>query len=133
MSFSERHPVEKLNALVPIVIEQTARGERSFDIYSRLLKERIIFLVGEVDDHTSSLICAQLLFLESENPDKEISILYQFAGRRGHGRFGDLRHDAIYPLAGFDRLHRSGMLDGFAASHRRRGGQALFACPTAAL
>src|SRR4029079_19686689 len=58
--------------LVPIVIEQTARGERSFDIYSRLLKERIIFLVGPVDDHMASLICAQLLFLESENPDKEI-------------------------------------------------------------
>jgi ATP-dependent Clp protease protease subunit len=58
--------------LVPIVIEQTSRGERSFDIYSRLLKERIIFLVGPVDDHMSSLICAQLLFLESENPDKDI-------------------------------------------------------------
>ncbi len=58
--------------LVPIVIEQTARGERSFDIYSRLLKERIIFLVGPVEDHMASLICAQLLFLESENPDKEI-------------------------------------------------------------
>lgn len=60
------------NMLVPIVVEQTARGERSFDIYSRLLKERIIFLVGGVDDHMASLICAQLLFLESENPDKEI-------------------------------------------------------------
>jgi ATP-dependent Clp protease, protease subunit len=60
------------NMLVPIVIEQTSRGERSFDIYSRLLKERIIFLVGPVEDHMSSLICAQLLFLESENPDKEI-------------------------------------------------------------
>jgi ATP-dependent Clp protease protease subunit len=60
------------NMLVPIVIEQTSRGERSFDIYSRLLKERIIFLVGPVEDHMSSLICAQLLFLESENPDKDI-------------------------------------------------------------
>jgi len=60
------------NFLVPMVIEQTARGERSFDIYSRLLKERIIFLVGPVNDNMSSLICAQLLFLESENPDKEI-------------------------------------------------------------
>ena len=58
--------------LVPMVIEQTARGERSFDIYSRLLKERIIFLTGPVDDHMQSLVCAQLLFLESENPDKEI-------------------------------------------------------------
>jgi len=58
--------------LVPIVIEQTSRGERSFDIYSRLLKERIIFLVGPVNDNMASLVCAQLLFLESENPDKEI-------------------------------------------------------------
>lgn len=58
--------------LVPIVIEQTSRGERSFDIYSRLLKERIIFLVGPVNDNMASLICAQLLFLEAENPDKEI-------------------------------------------------------------
>ena len=60
------------NLLVPIVIEQTSRGERSFDIYSRLLKERIIFLVGPVNDHLASLVCAQLLFLESENPDKDI-------------------------------------------------------------
>jgi ATP-dependent Clp protease protease subunit len=60
------------NILVPIVIEQTSRGERSFDIYSRLLKERIIFLIGGVNDNMASLICAQLLFLESENPDKEI-------------------------------------------------------------
>src|SRR5262249_29249001 len=65
---SDIDPVEKLSALVPIVIEQTARGERSFDIYSRLLKERIIFMVGPVEDHISSLVCAQLLFLESENP-----------------------------------------------------------------
>lgn len=60
------------SVLVPIVIEQTSRGERSFDIYSRLLKERIIFLVGPVNDNMASLVCAQLLFLESENPDKEI-------------------------------------------------------------
>jgi ATP-dependent Clp protease, protease subunit len=60
------------NLLVPMVIEQTSRGERSFDIYSRLLKERIIFVVGPVNDNMSSLVCAQLLFLESENPDKEV-------------------------------------------------------------
>ena len=76
----ERDPIEKLSALVPIVIEQTARGERSFDIYSRLLKERIIFMVGEVEDHMSSLICAQLLFLESENPEKEISFYINSPG-----------------------------------------------------
>ncbi len=80
MSMTDRHPVEKLSSLVPIVIEQTARGERSFDIYSRLLKERIIFMVGQVEDHISSLICAQLLFLESENPAKEISFYINSPG-----------------------------------------------------
>lgn len=69
-----------MNTLVPMVIEQTPRGERSFDIYSRLLKERIIFLVGEVNDHTASLICAQLLFLESENPKKDISFYINSPG-----------------------------------------------------
>ena len=73
-------PVEKLSTLVPIVIEQTARGERSFDIYSRLLKERIIFMTGPVDDHSASLICAQFLFLESENPSKEISFYINSPG-----------------------------------------------------
>ena len=61
-----------MNTLIPMVIEQTSRGERSFDIYSRLLKERIIFLTGEVNDASASLICAQLLFLESEDPKKDI-------------------------------------------------------------
>lgn len=71
---SERDPLEVYNShLIPTVIEQTNRGERAFDIFSRLLKERIIFLTGEVNDHVSSLICAQLLFLESENPTKDIS------------------------------------------------------------
>jgi ATP-dependent Clp protease protease subunit len=69
-----------MNTLVPMVIEQTPRGERSFDIYSRLLKERIIFLVGEVNDHTASLICAQLLFLEAENPKKDISFYINSPG-----------------------------------------------------
>ncbi len=68
------------NTLVPMVVEQTNRGERSYDIYSRLLKERIIFLTGGVNDHVSSLICAQLLFLESENPDKDISFYINSPG-----------------------------------------------------
>ncbi|MBP7253417.1 MAG: ATP-dependent Clp endopeptidase proteolytic subunit ClpP [Alphaproteobacteria bacterium] len=77
----ERDPVAQyVNQLVPMVIEQTARGERSFDIFSRLLKERIIFLQGEVEDHMSGLICAQLLFLESENPNKEISLYINSPG-----------------------------------------------------
>lgn len=69
---SNSHIEDVVMNLVPMVIEQTARGERSFDIYSRLLKERIIFLTGQVEDHMSSLICAQLLHLESENPKKDI-------------------------------------------------------------
>lgn len=67
-----KNGLEAYDTLVPMVIEQTAKGERSFDIYSRLLKERIIFLTGEVNDDVSSLVCAQLLFLEAENPDKDI-------------------------------------------------------------
>ena len=70
----------RMNGLVPMVVEQTNRGERAYDIYSRLLKERIIFLVGPVDDHVSSLICAQLLFLESENPTKDISFYINSPG-----------------------------------------------------
>lgn len=66
--------------LVPMVIEQSARGERAYDIYSRLLKERVIFLVGEVEPHMANLITAQLLFLESENPDKDISLYINSPG-----------------------------------------------------
>ena len=69
-----------MNTLVPMVVEQTARGERSFDIFSRLLKERIIFLTGPIDDTVSSLVCAQLLFLESENPDKDIFLYINSPG-----------------------------------------------------
>jgi len=68
------------NALVPMVVEQTPRGERSYDIYSRLLKERVIFLCGQVEDHMANLVVAQLLFLESENPDKDIHIYINSPG-----------------------------------------------------
>lgn len=68
------------NALVPIVVEQTSRGERSYDIYSRLLKERVIFLVGPVEDQMANLVVAQLLFLESENPDKDIHLYINSPG-----------------------------------------------------
>jgi len=71
---------EQMNMLVPMVIEQTARGERSYDIYSRLLKERIIFVSGQVHDGMSTLICAQLLFLESENPKKDIYLYINSPG-----------------------------------------------------
>ncbi len=77
----DRDPVEIYNnSLVPMVVEQSSRGERAYDIYSRLLKERIIFLTGAVYDQVSSLICAQLLFLESENPNKEISFYINSPG-----------------------------------------------------
>ena len=73
--------MEKINSgLVPMVVEQTPRGERAFDIYSRLLKERIIFLSGPIDDYISNLVVAQLLFLESENPEKDISIYINSPG-----------------------------------------------------
>ena len=67
-----RDPIETYNQLVPMVVEQSNRGERAFDIYSRLLRERIVFLTGPVEDNMASLVVAQLLFLESENPDKDI-------------------------------------------------------------
>ena len=77
----DRDPLEiYANTLVPMVVEQTARGERAYDIYSRLLKERIIFLTGGVNDHVASLICAQFLFLEAENPTKDISLYINSPG-----------------------------------------------------
>ncbi len=69
-----------MGALVPMVVEQTARGERSYDIYSRLLKERVIFIVGQVEDHMANLVVAQMLFLESENPDKDIHLYINSPG-----------------------------------------------------
>ncbi len=99
-----RDPVETYMQLVPMVVEQTNRGERAYDIFSRLLKERIIFLTGPVEDGMSTLVVAQLLFLEAENPKKEISMY--------------LRHHAIHPSAGVDALHGSGGVDGLAAAGR---------------
>jgi len=76
-----KDPIDNLTSnLIPMVVEQSSRGERAYDIYSRLLKERIIFLTGPIDDNIASLICAQLLFLESENPKKEISFYINSPG-----------------------------------------------------
>lgn len=72
--------IQAAGGLVPIVVEQSARGERSYDIYSRLLKERVIFLVGQVEDYMANLVVAQLLFLESENPDKDIHLYINSPG-----------------------------------------------------
>jgi ATP-dependent Clp protease protease subunit len=96
--------------LVPIVIEQTARGERSFDIYSRLLKERVIFAVGPVEDHMANLIVAQLLFLESENPDKDIHLYINSPGGSVSAGL------AIYDTMQFIRPDVSTMCIGQAAS-----------------
>lgn len=74
------NPVDTAMALVPMVVEQTNRGERSYDIFSRLLKERIIFITGPVEDHMATLVCAQLLFLEAENPKKEIALYINSPG-----------------------------------------------------
>ena len=76
-----KDPIDNLTSnLIPMVVEQSSRGERAYDIYSRLLKERIIFLTGPIDDNIASLVCAQLLFLESENPKKEISFYINSPG-----------------------------------------------------
>ncbi len=80
MSLNEQTMISPMDALVPMVVEQSSRGERSYDIYSRLLKERIIFLTGQVEDHMANLVVAQLLFLESENPDKEIFLYINSPG-----------------------------------------------------
>ena len=80
MTWMTEGGIRAASGLVPMVIEQTSRGERSYDIYSRLLKERIIFLLGEVEDHMANLVVAQLLFLESENPEKDIFIYINSPG-----------------------------------------------------
>ncbi|MFG5777528.1 ATP-dependent Clp endopeptidase proteolytic subunit ClpP [Comamonas sp. J-3] len=96
--------------LIPMVIEQSGRGERSFDIYSRLLKDRVIFLVGEVNDQSANLVVAQMLFLESENPDKDISFYINSPG--GSVTAGM----AIYDTMQFIKPQVSTMCLGFAAS-----------------
>lgn len=96
--------------LVPMVVEQTARGERAFDIYSRLLKERVVFCVGPVEDHMANLIVAQLLFLESENPDKDVHLYINSPG--GSVTAGL----AIYDTVQFIRPHVTTMCIGQAAS-----------------
>jgi ATP-dependent Clp protease, protease subunit len=107
----DRDPIELHdNLLVPMVVEQTNRGERAFDIYSRLLKERIIFLVGPVNDAVSSLICAQLLFLESENPDKEIALYVNSPGGQVHSGL------AMYDTMQYIRPPISTVCMGMAAS-----------------
>jgi ATP-dependent Clp protease, protease subunit len=105
----ERNAPQNLG-MIPMVIEQSGRGERSYDIYSRLLRERVIFLVGPVNDHSANLIIAQLLFLESENPDKDISFYINSPGGSVYAGMG------IYDTMQFIRPQVSTLCCGLAAS-----------------
>src|SRR5262249_32706226 len=121
-----------LNTLVPMVVEQTNRGERAYDIYSRLLKERIVFVTGPIEDQVASLITAQLLFLEAESPKKEISMYINSPGGGVASRMAlshpmqaiptpaPARRPALRP-----RVHRPGVVSGVPPACRRREGPAL--------
>jgi len=106
---SSRTPIQGLN-LVPMVVEQTSRGERAYDIYSRLLKERVVFLVGPIDDYVANVVVAQLLFLESENPDKDINLYINSPGGSVSAGL------AIYDTMRFLKPDISTMVIGQAAS-----------------
>ncbi len=109
ITMSEKHPLQ-MDMLVPIVVEQTSRGERSYDIFSRLLKERIIFLNGPINDGLSSLICAQLLFLEAENPKKDIFMYINSPGGEVYSGF------AIFDTMNYIRCDVATFCMGIAAS-----------------
>ena len=121
----ESTAAERPTMLVPMVIESSSRGERAYDIYSRLLRERIIFLGDAIEDHLANLVIAQLLFLESEDPEKDISLYINSPGGAGDLRPRDLRHDAVPARAGQHDLHRHGRVDGGGPAGGRREGQAL--------
>jgi ATP-dependent Clp protease protease subunit len=110
ISANNPHLSPRSQGLIPMVVEQSARGERAYDIYSRLLKERVIFIVGTIEDHMANVIVAQLLFLESENPDKDIHLYINSPG--GSVTAGL----AIYDTMQFVRPHVSTMCIGQAAS-----------------
>ena len=115
---------EVYNNLVPMVVETTTRGERAYDIYSRLLKERIIFVTGGIDDYIASLVCAQLLYLESENPKKEIAFYINSPG--GVVTSGLAIYDTMqyvrFLFSGIHRLYRAGGFDGILVARRRGPG-----------
>ena len=117
--------------LVPMVIEQSGRGERAYDIYSRLLKERVIFLVGPVNDQMANLIVAQLLFLESENPDKDISLYINSPGGSVSAGMAIFDTMQVHQAGRVDAVHRPGGLDGRFPAGRRRQGQAFLAAELA--
>ena len=117
--------------LVPMVIESSSRGERAYDIYSRLLRERIIFLGDAIEDHLANLVIAQLLFLESEDPEKDISLYINSPGGVVNGGPRDLRHDAVPAGAGQHDLHRHGGVDGGGPARGRRARASATPCRTA--
>ena len=119
-----------LNQLVPMVVEETNRGERAYDIYSRPLKERIIFITGAIEDGMATLVVAQLLFLEAENPKKEVSMYINSTG--GMVTSGLAIYDTMHSAsAGVDAVRRAGSLNGIAAARRGSKGPAFRAakCP----
>ena len=121
---------ERALNLVPMVVEQTARGERAYDIYSRLLKERLIFVVGPIDDYMANIVVAQMLFLESENPGEGHLALHQLAGRGRDRGLGDLRHHAVHQAGREHHLHRPGGQHGRRAARSRARPASATACRT---
>ena len=123
--YMSREIEEKMNSLIPMVVEQTSKGERAYDIYSRLLKERIVFLVGPVNDAVASLVTAQLLFLESENPNKEINFYINSPGglvTAGLGIYDTMQ----YINSPVSTLCRSGFIYGFFFIGSRRERKKIF-------
>ena len=113
-----------------MVVEQTARGERSYDIYSRLLKERVVFIVGPVEDQVANLIVAQLLFLESENPDKDIHLYINSPGGMVTSAPAvDLRHDAVHQAGRQHHLRRPGGQHGRIPAGRRAPRASAYCLP----
>ena len=113
------------SVLVPMVVEQTSRGERAYDIYSRLLKENIIFLGTPIDDQVANLIIAQLLFLEAEDPEKDISIYINSPGGSITAGLGDSGHHGLHPARHRDHLRGPGGFHGGRAAGQGHQGQAL--------
>ena len=109
-------------SLVPYVVEQTSRGERSYDIFSRLLNDRIVFLGEEVNSTSASLVVAQLLYLEAQDPDKDIQMYINSPGGSITDGYGDLRHDAVYQVRRVYHLRRYGGVDGRVSAVLRREG-----------
>ena len=113
-----------------MVVEQTARGERSYDIFSRLLKERLIFCVGPIEDGMANLIVAQLLFLESENPDKDIHLYINSPGGSVTAGPVDIRHHAVHQARCQHHVHRAGRQSmGAFSCWRVEPGASVSACP----